>query len=172
MASGKARLSRSLRGSRPRPRTLSLTDWDQSRATCRRERQSLGLAIPVLPARPKQDNSSNLQFAIRKVETKVDGTTISFRYYGHKDYWFRIAKDSYLNANGKKYKLTTADGIKLDENNYTQVKASESTNEFLGNTYYIDFTLTFEPFDTIPATFDFIEGDGDGAFVIRDVSIE
>ena len=59
-----------------------------------------------------------------------------------------------------------------DENNYTQVKASESTNEFLGNTYYIDFTLTFEPFDTIPATFDFIEGDGDGAFVIRDVSIE
>ena len=121
---------------------------------------------------PKQDNSSNLQFAIRKVETKVDGTTISFRYYGHKDYWFRIAKDSYLNANGKKYKLTTADGIKLDENNYTQVKASESTNEFLGNTYYIDFTLTFEPFDTIPATFDFIEGDGDGAFVIRDVSIE
>ena len=38
---------------------------------------------------PKQDNSSNLQFAIRKVETKVDGTTISFRYYGHKDYWFR-----------------------------------------------------------------------------------
>ena len=121
---------------------------------------------------PKQDNSSNLQFAIRKVETKVDGTTISFRYYGHKDYWFRIAKDSYLTANGKKYKLTAADGIKLDEDNYTQVKASESTNEFLGNTYYTDFTLTFEPFDTIPTTFDYKEGDGDGAFVIRDVSIE
>ena len=37
---------------------------------------------------------------------------------------------------------------------------------------YTDFTLTFEPFDTIPETFDFKEGDGEGAFVIRNVSIE
>ena len=121
---------------------------------------------------PKQDNSSNLQFAIRKVETKVDETTISFRYYGHKDYWFSIANGSYLTANGKKYKLIAADGIKLDENNYTQVKASESTNEFVVNTYYTDFTLTFEPFDTIPATFDFKEGDVQGAFVIHNVSVK
>jgi thiol-disulfide isomerase/thioredoxin len=121
---------------------------------------------------PKQDNSSNLQLAIRKVDVNANSTIISFRYYGHKNYWFRIAKDSYLTANGKKYKLTAADGIKLDEDNYTQVKASESTNEFLGNTYYTDFTLTFEPFDTVPTTFDFIEGDIEGAFAIRNVSVE
>ena len=121
---------------------------------------------------PKQDNSSNLQLAIRKVDVNANSTIISFRYYGHKNYWFRIAKDSYLTANGKKYKLTAADGIKLDEDNYTQVKASESTNEFLGNTYYTDFTLTFEPFDTVPTTFAFIEGDIEGAFAIRNVSVE
>ena len=110
---------------------------------------------------PKQDNSSNLQLAIRKMELNGDCTTISFRYYTHKDYGFRIAKDSYLTANGKKYKLTAANGIKLDEDNYTQVKASESTDELLGNIYYSDFTLTFEPFDTIPTAFDFKEGDGE-----------
>jgi hypothetical protein len=121
---------------------------------------------------PKQDNSSNLQLAIRKMELNGDCTTISFRYYTHKDYGFRIAKDSYLTANGKKYKLTAANGIKLDEDNYTQVKASESTDELLGNIYYSDFTLTFEPFETIPTTFDFIEGDVQGAFIIRNVSVE
>ena len=120
----------------------------------------------------KQDNSANLQFVIRNVDANVSRTVISFRYYAHKSSGFSIANGSYLTANGKKYKLIAADGITLDENHYTQVKASESTNEFLGNTYYSDFTLTFEPFDIITTTFDFIEGDVQGAFVIRDVSIE
>ena len=120
----------------------------------------------------KQDNSANLSLVIQKVNANASNTTISFRNYAHKDYWFRITKDSYLTANGKKYKMTAADGIKLDEDNYSQVKASESTDEFLGNICYTDFTLTFEPFDTIPTTFDFIEGDVQGAFVIRNVSVE
>ena len=41
----------------------------------------------------------------------------------------------------------------------------------MGKLFYTDFTLTFEPFDTIPATFDFKEGDGEGAFVIRNITI-
>ena len=93
----------------------------------------------------KQDNSANLQFVIRNVDANVNRTVISFRYYAHKSSSFSIANGSYLTANGKKYKLIAADSITLDENHYTQVKASESTDEFLGNTYYSDFTLTFEP---------------------------
>ena len=120
----------------------------------------------------KQDNSANLQFVIRNVDANVSRTTISFRYYGHKDYWFRIAKESYLEANGKKYKLTAADGIKLDENNYPTVKATASTEYPLNGLCYSDFTLTFEPFDALPENFDFKEGDGDGAFVIRNVSLK
>ena len=121
---------------------------------------------------PKQDNSSNLQFAIRKIETNAGGTTICFRYYAKKGYWFRIAKDSYLEANGKRYKLTAADGIKLDVDNYAEVNAFTAKEEYIGEINYSDFTLTFEPFDTIPDTFDFKEGDGERAFVIRNVSLK
>ena len=121
---------------------------------------------------PKQDNSSNLQFAIRKIETNAGGTTICFRYYAKKGYWFRIAKDSYLEANGKRYKLTAADGIKLDVDNYAEVNAFTAKDEYIGEINYSDFTLTFEPFNTFPETFDFIEGDVQGAFVIRNISVK
>jgi hypothetical protein len=132
----------------------------------------LGLADAINGLSIKQDNSTNLELSIRKVEANANGTTISFRYYSHKEYGFRIVKDSYLEANSKKYKLTAADGITLDETNYTTVKATDSTEEFLRDLNYADFTLTFEPFETIPTTFDFKGGDVQGAFVIRDVSIE
>ena len=121
---------------------------------------------------PKQDNSSNLGFVVRHVKANADGTKVSFRYYTKKGYWFRIAKESYLSANGKKYKLTAADGIKLDVDNFPEVNDFTAKEDYIGEINYSDFTLTFEPFDTIPATFDFIEGDVQGAFVIRNVSAE
>ena len=129
----------------------------------------LGMAEAI--SGPKQDNSANLQLAVRHVDVNSDGTTVSFRYYGKKDYWFRVVGDSYLTANGKKYKVTTADGIKLEENNYPQVKASSATEGIMEDMYYSNFTLTFEPFDIIPETFDFKEGDGQGAFVISNISL-
>ena len=121
---------------------------------------------------PKQDNTTNLQFAIQQIDVDTSGTTISFRYYGSEGYWFRIAKDSYLEADGKKYKVTAANGITLDENNYPKMKASAIKDGIMDKLFFTDFTLTFEPFDTIPSTFDFKEGDGEGAFVIRNVSVE
>ena len=107
---------------------------------------------------PKQDNYANPNLAIRKIDTNANGTTISFRYYTEK--------------NGKKYKLTAADGIKLDENNTPQVKAYSVRVKYGLDINYCDFTLTFEPFDTIPTTFDFKEGDGEDVFVIRNVSVK
>ena len=121
---------------------------------------------------PKQDNYANPNLAIRKIDTNANGTTISFRYYTEKGLWFSIAHDSYLTANGKKYKLTAADGIKLDENNTPQVKAYSVRVKYGLDINYCDFTLTFEPFDTIPTTFDFKEGDGEDVFVIRNVSVK
>lgn len=121
---------------------------------------------------PKQDNTANLQFAIQQVDVDARATTISFRYYGQEGYWFRIVKDSYIEANGKKYKLTAADGITLDENNYPKLKAAATTEGFLGKLYFTDFTLAFEPFDDIPSVFAFKEGDGEGAFVIHNITIE
>ena len=121
---------------------------------------------------PKQDNSSNLGFVVRHVDANADGTKVSFRNYTKKGYWFRIAKDSYLTANGKKYKLTAADGIKLDADNYPEVNAFTAKEAYIGEINYSDFNLTFEPFETIPETFDFIEGDVQGAFVIRNISLK
>ena len=132
----------------------------------------MGIADVINGLDVKQDNSANYQFCVRQVNADAKGTTIQFRYYGHKDYWFRIAKDSYLTANGKKYRLTTADGITLDENNYPKTKATNATEGFQSNLNYSDFTLTFEPFENIPSTFDFKEGDGEGAFVIRNISFK
>jgi hypothetical protein len=121
---------------------------------------------------PKQDNYANPNLAIRKIDTNANGTTISFRYYTEKGLWFSIAHDSYLTANGKKYKLTAADGIKLDENNTPQVKAYSVRVKYGLDINYCDFTLTFEPFDTIPDTFDFKAGDGEDVFVIRNISLK
>ena len=121
---------------------------------------------------PKQDNTANLSLTIQQVDADASGTTVSFRYYGHKNLWFRIAKGSYLEADGKKYKLTSANGITPDADIYPQVRATETTEGYLSNLCYTDFTLTFVPFDTIPETFDFIEGDVQGAFVIRNISVK
>ena len=121
---------------------------------------------------PRQDNYNNSNLVIRKVNTDVSGTTISFRYFTEKGYWFNIARDSYLIANGKKYKLIAADGIKLDENNTPQVKAYTVRAKYGSDINYCDFTLAFEPFDTIPTTFDFKAGDGEDAFIIRNISVD
>ena len=121
---------------------------------------------------PKQDNYDNPNLAIRKVDAGNKGTTISFRYYTEKGFWFNIAHDSYLTANGKKYKLTAADGIALDENITPQTKAYTVRAKYGTEINCCDFTLTFEPFDTIPTTFDFKEGDGEDVFVIRNVSVK
>ena len=120
---------------------------------------------------PKQDNYSCPQLAVRRVNANTDDTKVSFRIYIRQGLWFNIAHDSYLTANGKKYKLTAADGIKLDEDNTPQVKAYTVRAKYGSDINYCDFTLAFEPFDTIPTTFDFMTGDGEDDFVIRNVSV-
>ena len=121
---------------------------------------------------PMQDNYSNPQLAVRRVDANADGTKVSFRIYIRKGLWFNIARDSYLTTNGKKYKLTAADGIKLNENNTPQVKAYSVRVKYGLDINYCDFTLTFEPFDTTSETFDFKADDGEDAFVIRNISLK
>jgi hypothetical protein len=119
-----------------------------------------------------QDNTPNLALVVTKVEANANATKVCFRYYTLKAYPFAVAKQSYLEANGKRYKVTAADGITLDERTFVKVKAHTATEGTLANIYYSDFTLTFEPFDTKPATFTFRESDDPGAFTIRDVSLK
>ena len=120
---------------------------------------------------PKQDNTANLNLAVRKVEASSSGTKVSFRYYTQKGLEFTIARDSYITVNGKKYKLTAAEGIKLGEKNVPEAKAFNVTKKYGLDISYCDFALTFEPFETMPETFDFRAGDGEGVFVIRNISL-
>lgn len=121
---------------------------------------------------PKQDNYSSPQLAVRRIDSDANDTKVSFRIYCQKNLWFNIARDSYLMADGKKYKLTAADGIKLDEDNTPPNKAYSVRVKYGLDINYCNFTLTFEPFETIPETFDFIAGDGEDVFVIRNISIK
>ena len=121
---------------------------------------------------PKQDNYSSPQLAVRRVDANGRNTKVSFRIYCKKGLWFNIAKESYLEANGKKYKLTEADGIKLGENNIPQEKAYTVRVKYGLDINYCDFTLTFEPFDTVPESFDFKAGDSEDAFFIRNISLK
>lgn len=130
------------------------------------------LGIAEALSGPKQDNYSSPQLAVRRIDSDANDTKVSFRIYCQKNLWFNIARDSYLMADGKKYKLTAADGIKLDENNTPQNKAYSVRVKYGLDINYCDFTLTFEPFETIPETFDFIAGDGEDVFVIRNISIK
>jgi len=121
---------------------------------------------------PKQDNSSNLALAVTKVDASANATKVSFRYYTKKESSFSVAKESFLEANGKRYKVTAANGITLDEQTFANVKAHIATEGPLATIYYSDFTLTFEPFDTKPSAFTFKESDNQGAFTIRNISLK
>jgi len=127
------------------------------------------LALADVINGPQQDNSATLNLAVTKVDASSSGTKVRFRIYTLKGLGFTIAPDSYLSANGKKYKVTAAEGIKLGENVIPEVKAFTVTKKFGLYINYCDFTLTFEPFEAIPESFDFKAGDGDDVFVIRNI---
>lgn len=130
------------------------------------------LALADVINGPQQDNSATLNLAVTKVDASSSGTKVCFRIYTLKGLGFTIARDSYLSANGKKYKVTAADGIKLGENVIPEVKAFTVTKKYGLYINYCDFTLTFEPFETLPENFDFKAGDGEDAFVIRNISLK
>lgn len=82
-------------------------------------------------------------------------TTVRFSMEYPKGNSFRFAKDSYLiDGEGRRYMLRSAEGIKLDK----WVKSPES-----GHT---GFVMHFEPMPKRTQMFDFIEGDGSGAFML------
>lgn len=83
-------------------------------------------------------------------------TTVHFTIQYPKEQLFRFVKESFLiDEDGNRYPLRSAEGIAID----TLVKSPES-----GVT---DFTMHFEPMPKHVEMFDFIGGDVQGAFIIR-----
>ncbi len=106
------------------------------------------------------DGFFNLALDITKVELKENETlvymTVSQRS-DYDDYWFQFASTSYLKADGKQYAITSADGIQLD------------THQQTGPDGTSDVVLHFEPLPLSTKSFDFTEGDFDGAWSITGI---
>lgn len=104
--------------------------------------------------------SQNTSFVyIDEVILDSDSTTIRFHAFSQPNTWIRIASDSYLKVNGKKYPAANGIGIDLGK-------------EFwLPNNGEASFAVSFAPIPLDSQTFDFIEGDGLGAFIIEGVDL-
>ncbi|MBQ6062257.1 MAG: hypothetical protein IJK87_01340, partial [Prevotella sp.] len=98
-------------------------------------------------------NVANGELKAREVIMRDTAATMHFTMEYQKEQYFRFAKESYLmDEDGNRYPLRSAEGIALD----AWVQSPES-----GVT---DFTMHFEPLPKKVQVFDFIEGDGSGAF--------
>ena len=93
------------------------------------------------------------EFKAREVVMTDTATTVHFTIEYPKGEKFSINSTSYLmDEDGNRYPLRSAEGIKLN-------KYGESTGSK-------DFTLHFEPMPKQVKMFDYIEGDGSGAFML------
>lgn len=107
---------------------------------------------------PKAMASVNVyhgELRAREVILTDTATTVHFTIEKPKGNNFRFAKESYLmDEDGNRYPLRSVEGLKLN----SWVTSPES-----GLT---DFTMHFEPMPKKVKMFDFIEGDGSGAFML------
>ena len=100
-------------------------------------------------------NVSDGELKVREVIMRDTATTVHFTMEYEKGHHFRFVKESYLmDEEGHRFPLRSAEGIALD----AWVQSPES-----GVT---DFTMHFEPMPKKVQVFDFIEGDGAGAFML------
>lgn len=96
---------------------------------------------------------------ITKVELTDSATILSVKATFQPHYWIRIAANTHLVADGKEYAMTAAEGIDPGEQ-FWMPDSGEA-----------EFKLFFEPLPYSTKSFDFIEGNEEGAFRMMDVDI-
>jgi len=116
--------------------------------------------VPALVEYPIITAANTETVDILSVETIEDSVTIlKMQAHYHPHYWIRVADDSYLQANGKKYAIVGADSIKLGE------------RFWMPESGVTEFSLRFEPLENTVRSFDFIEGDDPGAYKLFGVDL-
>ena len=103
------------------------------------------------------DGFFHMVLDLTKVELKADETVVYITVLSrsdYPDYWFRFASDTYLKVGEKRFTVVKADGIELDKQLQT------------GKDGKTDVAFHFPPLPKGTKVFDFIEGDGQGAFQI------
>ncbi|MBO7463796.1 MAG: hypothetical protein J6T96_14505, partial [Bacteroidales bacterium] len=106
------------------------------------------------------DGFFHIAIDVDKVVLKADETVVyltAMERSDYPDFKFRFASDTYLKVGDTRYALVSADGIKLDE--WVQTDKD----------YRLKMVFHFKPLPLNTKSFDFIEGDGDGAFQIKGI---
>ena len=93
------------------------------------------------------------------MELTDSATILTVKATYRPNYWIKIVSETYLAADGKDYAMTMAEGIEPDK----EFPMPESGRA--------EFKLFFKPLPLSTKTFDFIEGDGKGAFRLMDIDI-
>lgn len=108
---------------------------------------------------PVVEAPTTTSIIIEKVELTDTVTSLHIRGYHRPGWWIRIVSETYLMADGKKYEMTGADGIKLDD--YLWMPSDGDSL----------FVLKFSPLPLRTKSFDFIEGYEEGAFRLLGVNL-
>ena len=106
------------------------------------------------------DGFFNLALDVTKVELKDNETVVYITAQQRSDYpdfWFRFAEDTYLKVGEQRFTVTSADGIELGKQEQSHKDGKR------------DMAFHFPPLPKGTKVFDFIEGDGQGAFQIKGI---
>ena len=101
-----------------------------------------------------------LALDVTKVELKANETVVYItaqQRSDDSDCWFRFAGDTYLKIGDQRYTIVSADGIELNK----QERSNKDGRR--------DMAFHFPPLPKGTRSFDFIEGDGQGAFQIKGI---
>ncbi len=108
------------------------------------------------------DGYFNLSLDVTKVELKDNETVVYITVQQRSDYpdfWFQFAGDTYLKVGEQRYTIVSADGIELNKHQQTNKDGKR------------DVAFHFPPLPKDTKAFDFIEGDGEGAFQIKGIKL-
>ena len=106
------------------------------------------------------DGFFHLALDLTKVELKANETVVYITVLqrsDYPDYWFQFAGDTYLKVGEQRYTVVSADGIELNKHLQTDKDGK------------CDVVFHFPPLPKGTKSFDFIEGDGQGAFQIKGI---
>ena len=106
------------------------------------------------------DGFFHLALDVTKVELKANETVVYITALQRSDYpgyWFRFAEDTYLKVGTQRYTIVSADGIELGKQEQSHKDGRR------------DMAFHFPPLPKDTKVFDFIEGDGQGAFQIKGI---
>lgn len=109
---------------------------------------------------PAFDAWSSTSIEVQKVVLSDTATIVYIDAFYRPNNWIKIAKDSYLQADGKQYKILSGINMELDK----EIWMPES------GTY--SFQMIFPPLPENTTTVDFSEGDFDGAFSIWGIHLD